>query len=217
MGSCVRSLHQLYNISMQLPRRPKRFVFLCLLLGVILVAIGMGVLWFSKGNTTVITQALPRLLQKQEFPVIATAGTTSYQQKIAALLKQEYTAQPPATKYSQGVKEAWCADFVSWILNEAGAPLVNPHSGSWRIPGVYTLREYYQANGTFKAAATGYQPKLGDVVLYEEPGIFGSHTNIVIANNNGILTTVGGNEPGGIRVFTNTQPEKAHIVGYGVL
>jgi hypothetical protein len=154
--------------------------------------------------------------KQQPFPAIATEQLDARQQKIVALLKQEYDVQHPGTYYAEGVKEAWCADFVSWIMRESGEPFTNPHSGLWRIPGTYTLREYYQSTGRFKPYNSGYQPKVGDVVLYDNPGIFGQHTNIVIKNDQGILTTVGGNEPGGIRVYTNERPEAAGTVGYGV-
>jgi hypothetical protein len=102
-------------------------------------------------------------------------------------------------------------------MREAGEPLTNPNSGSWRIPGVATLQDYYQSIEAFRPYESGYQPKVGDVVLYNDPGIFGQHTNIVIKNDDGALTTVGGNEEGKIRVFTNHDSAAAVIVGYGVL
>lgn len=76
--------------------------------------------------------------EKQPFPDTDLSGLTARQQKIIALLKQEYASQEPGTKYSEGASEPWCADFVSWIMREAGSPLENPNSGSWRIPGVFT-------------------------------------------------------------------------------
>ena len=47
-------------------------------------------------------------------------------------------------------------------MYQAGAPAENPHTGGWRIPGTFTLREYYEANGRFKPANSGYHnlPKL---------------------------------------------------------
>lgn len=167
--------------------------------------------------------ALPHLIsevtptQKAPFPDTSGLQLSQTQQRIVTLLKQEYDAQNKGTKYSGGVDEPWCADFVSWIMHEAGVPLRNPNSGSWRIPGTYTLREYYQTAGTFRPGDSGYQPKVGDVMLYDNPSPFGQHTNIVVQNKDGVVTTVGGNEPGGIRVYTHTTPDKAGFVGYGVL
>lgn len=167
--------------------------------------------------------ALPHLVSSltpprhTQFPQIDSSRLTVTQQKIVSLLKQEYESQPPGTKYSEGVSEPWCADFVSWIYKQAGMPFVNPNSGSWRIPGTVTLREYYQSMGKFRAAGSGYAPRVGDIILYDNPSPFGQHTNIVVSNDGGIITTVGGNEPGGIRVFVHETPDKAGFIGYGAL
>ena len=80
------------------------------------------------------------------FPDIDTANLSPTRQKIISLAKTEFEAQSAGTKFSQGAKEPWCANFVSWIMYQAGAPLKNPHTGGWRIPGTFTLREYYEAN-----------------------------------------------------------------------
>lgn len=140
---------------------------------------------------------------------------TTTQQHIVTLLRQEYKVQPPGTKYSNGVAESWCADFVSWIMNQAGAPFSNPNNGGWRIPGTYTLRDYFESTGQFEKP--GYQPKVGDVVLYDNPSPFGQHTNIVIKNDNGVLTTVGGNEAGKIHVQVHSEANDPGLVGYGRL
>lgn len=100
------------------------------------------------------------------FPDIDTANLSPTRQKIISLAKTEFKAQSTGTKFSQGAEEAWCANFVSWIMHQAGAPLKNPHTGGWRIPGTFTLREYYEAAGRFKPANSGYQPLPGDVAIY---------------------------------------------------
>lgn len=155
--------------------------------------------------------------EKKSFPSIPTDALSSDQQKIITILKQEYETQPNGTKYSEGIEEPWCADFVSWVYNQAGVPLKNPNSGSWRIPGTYTLREYYEAEGKFQPASTGYVPKVGDIMLYDNPSPFGQHTNFVIAVNDGTITTIGGNEPGGIRIVEHTNPDTVGFLGFGVL
>ena len=192
-------------------------ILLCTLCITILAA---GVLVISKSRFNPIPQIVSSTItveKSQPFPDIDTSELAPMQGKIVTLLKQEYETQPDGTKYSEGIKEAWCADFVSWILNEAGRPLKNPNSGSWRIPGTFTLREYYETNGKFKSAGSGYTPKAGDIMLYDNPSPFGQHTNMVIKNENGVITTVGGNEPGGIRVYKHAQPDGAGFIGYGVL
>jgi hypothetical protein len=50
-------------------------------------------------------------------------------------VKVQFERQPPEV-FSEGTAEPWCADFVSWVMYQAGFSLDNPDSGSWRIPGV---------------------------------------------------------------------------------
>ena len=53
-------------------------------------------------------------------------------------------------------------------------------------------------------------------MLYDNPSPFGQHTNIVIENDNGVVTTIGGNEPGGIRIVKHEKPDTVGFIGYGV-
>ena len=99
-------------------------------------------------------------------------------------------------------------------MYQADAPLKNPHTGGWRIPGTFTLREYYEANDRFKPANSGYQPLPGDVAIYRNSLVFGDHTNIVLKNDNGVLTTVGGNEVNRIRVFVNHDKQYDGLLEY---
>ncbi len=148
------------------------------------------------------------------FPAIDASVLEPRQARVIEVLRTEFDAQRPGTTYSEGITEPWCADFVSFVMREAGMPLANPNSGAWRIPGVYTLQEYYQSAGRFEPPS--YRPVAGDVVLYDDPSPFGQHTNVVVANDNGVLTTVGGNE-GGIRVRNFTAADDQGIVGFGRL
>ena len=150
------------------------------------------------------------------FPDIDTANLSPTRQKIISLAKTEFKAQSAGAKFSQGAEEAWCANFVSWIMHQAGASLKNPHTGGWRIPGTFTLHEYYETTGRFKSANSGYQPLPGDVAIYRNSPVFGDHTNIVLKNDNGALTTVGGNEANRIRVFVNHDKRYDGLLGYGV-
>lgn len=150
-----------------------------------------------------------------KFPEIPSDGLDPTQQKIIDITKQEFLAQPAGTKYSEGTDEAWCANFISWVYNEAGTPLENPNSGSWRIPGTFTLQEYYESNGRFHPADSGYTPQPGDVAIYQGSPIFGDHANIVLSSNNGAVTTVGGNEEGRIRIYENTEQNYEGLIGYG--
>lgn len=183
--------------------------------GIVGTAIGWRkILYKLQGTSHVAT--LDRSPGLAQFPEINTQALSPTRRKVIQLAQAEFAAQPAGTKYSQGAHEAWCADFVSWTMQQAGAPLKNPHTGSWRIPGTFTLREYYESVGRFKPANSGYQPRPGDVAIYRASPVFGDHTHIVLRNDDGMLTTVGGNENNKIRVFANQQRNYTGLLGYGV-
>ncbi|GAA4473583.1 CHAP domain-containing protein [Rhodococcus olei] len=175
----------------------------------VLAALVGGVLW------SLPSRYLP--WDTASFPDVDRAALTSDQARIVDLLEAEHDAQRPGTFYSEGVREPWCADFVSWIMREAGRPLSNPNSGHWRIPGVYTLEEYYRSEGRFEPVGSGYRPVAGDVVLYDNSSWVGQHTNVVVAVDDGTATTVGGNELGRIRVHTVDWANDSAVVGFGRL
>ena len=170
----------------------------------------------DKLSSLINSVRLDRSPGESVFPDIDTVNLSPTRQKIISLAKTEFKAQPAGAKFSQGAEEPWCANFVSYIMKQAGAPLKNPHTGGWRIPGTFTLHDYYEANGRFKPANFGYQPLPGDVAIYRNSPVFGDHTNIVLKNDNGVLTTVGGNEANRIRVFVNRDKQYDGLLGYGV-
>ena len=151
---------------------------------------------------------------KEAFPEVSEGNLTERQKKIVGVLRQEFASQPDGTKYSEGAKEPWCADFVSWVFREAGTPFQNPNSGSWRIPGTLTLREYFTSKGVFHTYGDGYTPKTGDVVLYDGNGPHGQHTNIVVRYEGSKLYTVGGNEAGKIHVQVWPLNDSLGVVGF---
>lgn len=187
---------------------------------IVLLILAAPAIWlFSTSRFNIVPQLIASHSNEQDvtsFPYIDQSGLSDTQRKVVTILQEEYKLQPSGTKYSQGANEPWCADFVSWVFNKAGVPLSNPNTGNWRIPGTYTLREYYESAGKFQSAQSGYSPKIGDIMLYDNPSPFGQHTNIVIKNDNGVITTIGGNEPGGIRVVKHDKGDGAGFIGYGV-
>lgn len=190
-------------------RRPVGVVTAAVLIAVALVAASV---WWLTPNRLFPWDSTP-------FPDVDTSVLSPTQGQIVALLEEQHREQLPGTFYTEGIREPWCADFVSWIMREAGVPLANPHSGHWRIPGVYTLGEYYEAAGRFEPAGSGYRPTVGDVVLYHSSRGFGQreHTNIVVAVDGETATTVGGNEFGKIRVHTLDWAQDDAVVGFGRL
>lgn len=169
-------------------------------------------------NQSAILSQMPwrETVAKLEFPKVDETKLASQQVKTLNILKTEYAAQNPGTKYSEGIDEPWCADFVSWVLRESGRPLTNPNSGSWRIPGVATLQEHFSEQGIFHNLGK-YLPKPGNVVIYKN-GSFGQHTNFVVAVDRDEITTVGGNENDKILLQKfNPNNEKFGVVGFANL
>lgn len=152
----------------------------------------------------------------EPFPDIDTSALSPIQASIVDALREEHEAQRPGTFYAEGIEEPWCADFVSWIMREADVPLSNPNSGSRRIPGVYTLQEYYEAHGRFEPVE-GHVPAVGDVVVYDNDSWVGQHTNIVVAVDGSEAITVGGNEMGRVRVHALDYAGDSAVVGFGLL
>jgi len=159
------------------------------------------------------------------FPGIEVRQLNPTQQQIISISKQEYAKRPVSydenvLKYSNGVMEPWCADYVSWVMREAGAPLNNPNSGGWRIPGVLTLKQYYKNEGRYRDASQ-YTPKTGDVALFVNTNSFNmsrQHTSIVLKVDGDKMTTIGGNELGRLRVSTqSTKIGSKGLVGYGII
>ncbi|MCL2316185.1 MAG: CHAP domain-containing protein [Actinomycetia bacterium] len=151
------------------------------------------------------------------FPAVDPTGLDASHQALLTVLQQEYWAQPRGTKYSGGIDEPWCADFVSWVLHEAGFVLRNPNSGSWRIPGIFTLQEYFASVDAWHAP-DGHVPVFGDVVIYGDAStIWGEHTQIVLSADGGDLVTLGGNQPGGITVTSYPLDTPGlGLLGFGV-
>ena len=96
----------------------------------------------DKLSSLINSTRLDRSPGEAVFPDIDTTNLSPTRQKIISLAKTEFKAQSAGAKFSQDAEEAWCANFVSYIMNQAGAPLKNPHTNGWRIPGTFTLREY---------------------------------------------------------------------------
>ncbi len=177
---------------------------------------------------TAVTTITARLSSEANapFPTIHTAGLSAQQVRIINIARTEYAKHPisydqTVLQYTQSVKEAWCADFVSWVMEQSHNVYRNPNSGNWRIPGVYTLQEYYQAQGRY-ATANEYQPKPGDVAFYIGKHTFGllstGHVALVIQVSGKQMTTIGGNESGRLRLDTQSITAGDHsLVGFGKL
>ena len=143
--------------------KPYKLIIACIMLvGFVAVGAVVAYKWqpiMHKVRSATNTSDIDRTRGEAEFPQVDTSQLSPVRQRILSLAKTEFEAQNKGTKYSEGTEEAWCADFVSWVMREAGAPLKNGNTGGWRIPGTFTLQEYYESIGKFQKAGNGYQPK----------------------------------------------------------
>ena len=122
-------------------------------------------------------------------------------------------------KYTSGRREAWCANFVSWVFKEAGTPFKGGAYEDWEYPSVLGLQTYFKQSHTY--FAVGEQtPQPGDVAFYiggQTPGGGSTeHVNIVVEVKGGEMVTVGGNE--GDTLQRNTHEialGSSSLVGFG--
>jgi hypothetical protein len=119
------------------------------------------------------------------------------------------------SKFS-GHPGGWCADFVSYVLREAGVPFTGGGDGGWHIPTVQGVQAYFESKNSFHPARTGYTPKPGDVVVFDEGiGYWPQHVNIVVAVDGKSITTIGGNESNKVRKQIHNDYDATNITGYG--
>lgn len=150
----------------------------------------------------------------RDFPSTSDLHVSGARRAVLDIAHTEFDHPGEGTKYSNGVEEDRCADFVSWVYSRSGHRMKNPNSGGWRIPGVATLTVYLVHEKAWQPRSSGYQPKPGDLVIYDEKSFVGQHVNIVVRNDGGELTTVGGNEGDKIRVEKIAASDDA-ILGFG--
>lgn len=181
---------------------------------VVLAAVAAVLFWPRGEHGSVIEQATNTgAAARPEFPAVdPTLGPA--RARILAVARDEYRRNPPGTSFAEGEEQPWCADFVSTTMRDAGVPFSNPNSGSWRIPGVATLTDYYRSTGRLRSAERDPQP--GDVVLYDVPSPLRQHTNLVVARRGDEVVTVGGNERQGVTLRTYRLGTEPGIQGYGV-
>lgn len=178
-------------------------------LAIVAVIIIAGALLF-RSNLTFDYRAVDTI-----FPTYDEGQLSATRADVIKIIEQEYRNPRNILEYSDGIDEPWCADFVSWVYNSAGHKFKNPNSGGWRIPGVSTLKEYFEAENRWHDKDSGSIPEPGDVIIYNG-GIFGQHTNIVVSVYYDEITTVGGNENGKIMMHKIDYNDGRYgIQGYG--
>lgn len=87
--------------------------------------------------------------------------------------------------------EPWCADFVSWVMQQAGVPV---GAGGKGEDYVKFLKDWGQKEGRWHDKGS-HTPKPGDMIIYDwtQNGTL-DHVGIVTAVDGNSITTVAGNE-----------------------
>lgn len=94
-------------------------------------------------------------------------------------------------KYTENNDEEWCADFTSWIYNQAGYPI--GVGKNWRVAGVPSVKAIGEREDKFiYHGISTYVPKPGDMAIYGSE----EHINLVVSVNENTtsVTTIGGNQ-----------------------
>ena len=130
----------------------------------------------------------------------ATANLSSIRQNIVCVAEQElqkWTSGQLAPgsgylTYSENRHENWCADFASWVYNQAGDPLgpTDSPTNNWNISYVPNLKAPPQDTTKFTYHdVAGYTPQPGDLAIHGD-----HHVNIVVGVSGSQITLIGGNQ-----------------------
>src|SRR5205823_5001711 len=110
--------------------------------------------------------------------------------------------------------EYWCADFTSWVYNEAGHPFSGGADGGWRIPGVVAMHQWLADNGVWDDRSGADSPRPGDVITFRDD----DHVGIVEAVEGTSVRTIEGNSANQVARRTYESADGGYsgeIVGWG--
>lgn len=190
--------------------------------------------WLSRNKLKVVVVVLVALAGVIALISVNAAPYDGYQRirvlntATAEIGNREWNAR--VLMYSEGNRENWCADFVSWVYLRAGYPFNTPAApgrSSWRIPLVYmsypgvpNLRDYFNANGAYRTKESGYMPGPGDIIVFARQGR--SHTGIVervdtASKSTPIIHTIEGNTSTQDVARRTYLANDGTIDGYGVI
>ena len=146
-------------------------------------------------------------------------------QKIVALAQGEVgvSESPPGSNNSPRIRDyrkatagavntpgPWCAYFVSWLCQQAGAPIGAGGNGTGYVP---TLESW--GKSTHRWAEGGTRPRPGDIVIFDWGGAgTADHTGIVErVDADGTIHTIEGNSSNKVSRRTYAQ-NSVDIRGY---
>lgn len=149
-----------------------------------------------------------------KLPLVAGGSIVSIAAQLAAAGIAE---APPGSNRGPGVDvftdgnaEAWCADFVSWVLRAAGQPFSGGLSSGWRIAWTGDVRSWFVARAAYRDRLSA-DPQPGDVVWFEH-----GHVGIVERVRGDDLHTIEGNAGDAVTRRTYAQWRiNSDIGGFG--
>jgi hypothetical protein len=183
------------------------------------------------------TQTINKITSQSNSGVDCTAGGVAGAGNIVAIAQAELALNvhevPDGSnclpmvdnKYMAGICQSWCANFVSWVYKEAGAPFTGGSNGGWRLPSVTGVQAWIKANATWYPNTPGSSaPQPGDIVIFSNSGSNADssgnldHTGIVESVSGTTLNTIEGNSSNAVkrRTYTN-YPSSNRVVGWGRL
>lgn len=160
------------------------------------------------------------------YPVVPNTDNGQLRQRVTQLAAMEVGTREQGqnrgqriTRYRTAVTgpgkdpnapEPWCADFVSWIFRQAGAPLGHGGRGD---DYTITMQKWAREAGRYRTASQ-HVPQPGDVAFYDWEGDGAvDHINIVESVQDGHMVTIGGNESDSVRRHVRDM-RSSTIVGF---
>ncbi len=109
--------------------------------------------------------------------------------------------------------EAWCADFVSWVFNQAGTPFTGGVDGGWRLAGAVGIEQWFQKYGIWvNNGPSAPPPQPGDV--FYTP-VDGGHVGIIVSVSGNSVVTIEGNAAPEVESFPYSDYRATDLAGWG--
>ena len=120
----------------------------------------------------------------------------------------------PATRYNDGEAKPWCASFVRWCFEQAGAPLPGKR---WLLPSVAHMERALQGAQAWASRELA-EPAPGDIIFFADRGGSdagpGRHVGIVERVQGARVHTIEGNLGDAVRRTSHALASR-RITGYG--
>jgi hypothetical protein len=119
-------------------------------------------------------------------------------------------SSPEILQFTDGNAEAWCADFVSWVLRAAGTPFTGGASGGWRLAWTPDVRAWFAARDRYRSRLVA-SPQPGDVIWFVH-----GHVGFVTSATADRIETIEGNSGDALRARTyDAWRSNSKIHGFG--